>query len=51
MRLNRATTEDYESIIAFYDDVTDRILRMSECNNACLYSCVPSVAGDQRSSS
>ena len=24
MRLIRATTEDYESIIAFYDDVTDR---------------------------
>ena len=24
MRLNRATIEDYESIIAFYNDVTDR---------------------------
>ena len=24
MKLNRATIEDYESIIAFYDDVTDR---------------------------
>ena len=24
MELNRATIEDYESIIAFYDDVTDR---------------------------
>ena len=28
MKLNRATTEDYESIIAFYDDVTDRTLEM-----------------------
>ena len=26
MRLNRATIEYYESIIAFYDDVTDRTL-------------------------
>ena len=28
MILNRATIEDYESIIAFYDDVTDRTLEM-----------------------
>ena len=25
MELNRATIEEFESIIAFYDDVTDRI--------------------------
>ena len=30
MTLNRATTEDYESIIAFYDDVTDRTLKMEK---------------------
>ena len=28
MKLNRATVEDYESIIAFYDDVTDRTSEM-----------------------
>ena len=28
MKLNRATVEDYESIIAFYDDVTDRTPEM-----------------------
>ena len=30
MKLNRATVEDYESIIAFYDDVTDRTPDMEQ---------------------
>ena len=30
MRLNRAIIEDYESIIAFYDDVTDRTPEMDK---------------------
>ena len=30
MELNRATNEDYESIIAFYDDVTDRTPDMEQ---------------------
>ena len=30
MRLNRAIIEDYESIIAFYDDVTDRTQEMEK---------------------
>ena len=30
MELNRVTIEDYESIIAFYDDVTDRTPDMEQ---------------------
>ncbi len=30
IKLNKATIEDFESIIAFYDDVTDRIVDMAK---------------------